>query len=171
MIEIYTDGACSRNPGKGGYGVVVSKNKVIIYAYGEFCEDITTNNREELKAMLAGLRLATDKYKNEMCTIYSDSAYCVNIFNEWIKGWARNNWMNSKKKLIENDDLVKELYPFTEIDFPNFKVCKVPGHAGILENEIADAIASQNTKKLAKLVEENDKDILRKEKFDFFNKL
>lgn len=167
MINIYTDGACARNPGKGGFGVVVSKDNQIIFAYSDYCEDITTNNREELKAMLTGLRLATDEYKDEICTIYSDSAYCVNIFNSWIKGWARNNWMNSKNKLIENDDLVKEIYPFAEINFPNFKVCKVPGHAGILENEVADALASKNIKKLTKLVEENDISILKEEKFDF----
>lgn len=171
MIEIYTDGACSRNPGKGGYGVVVSKDGEIIFAYGDYCEDTTTNNREELKAMLIGLKLATNEYRNEICTIYSDSAYCVNIFNEWIKGWSRNNWINSKNKLIENEDLVKELYPFTEVNFPNFKVYKIPGHSGILENEVADALASKNNKKLAKLVEENDIGILKEKKFDFYNKL
>lgn len=156
MINIYTDGACSKNPGKGGFGIVVSENNEIIYAYSDYCEDITTNNREELKAMLTGLRLATSEYKDKICTIYSDSAYCVNIFNLWIKGWARNNWMNTKNKTVENDDLIKEIYPFAEMDFPNFKICKVPGHAGILENELADALASKNSKKLAKIIEENN---------------
>ena len=157
MINIYTDGACSKNPGKGGFGIVVSENNEIIYAYSDYCEDITTNNREELKAMLTGLRLATSEYKDKICTIYSDSAYCVNIFNLWIKGWARNNWMNTKNKTVENDDLIKEIYPFAEMDFPNFKVCKVSGHAGILENELADALASKNSKKLAKIIEEPDR--------------
>lgn len=152
MINIYTDGACAGNPGKGGYGVVASRNEEVIYTYASYCEDITTNNREELKAILHALFLTQTKFRNEQCVIYSDSAYCVNIFNEWIKNWARNNWMNSKKKIIENDDLVKEMYKYTELDFPNFRVAKVPGHAGVLENEIADALASKNNKKLTKLL-------------------
>lgn len=167
MINIYTDGACSKNPGKGGFGIVVSENNEIIYAYSDYCEDITTNNREELKAMLTGLRLATSEYKDKICTIYSDSAYCVNIFNLWIKGWARNNWMNTKNKTVENDDLIKEIYPFAEMDFPNFKVCKVSGHAGILENELADALASKNSKKLAKIIEENSIDPSYNDLLDF----
>jgi len=160
MINIYVDGACAGNPGKGGYGIVVSKEGEIIYTQAHYCPDITTNNREELKGLLEALILSQTKYKNEHCTIYSDSAYCVNMFNSWIKGWARNNWINSQKKTVENLELVKEIYKFAEIDFPNFKICKVSGHAGILENEVADALASKNNRKLTKLIQENNISIL-----------
>lgn len=156
MINIYTDGACRKNPGPGGYGVVASRNGEIIYTQTNYCDGTTTNNKEELKGLLEALWLTQTKFKNEICTIYSDSAYCVNMFNSWIKKWARNNWINSQKKTVENLELVQKIYKFTELDFPNFKVCKVSGHAGILENELADALASKNDKKLAILVEENN---------------
>lgn len=156
MINIYTDGACKKNPGPGGYGVVASRNGEIIYTQANYCDETTTNNKEELKGLLEALWLTQTKFKNEICTIYSDSAYCVNMFNSWVKNWARNNWINSQKKTVENLELVQKIYKFTELDFPNFKVCKVSGHAGVLENELADALASKNDKKLATLIEENN---------------
>ena len=114
----------------------------------------------EIKGLLIALELATNKYKNEECIINCDSAYCVNMFNEWISNWASNNWIGSNKEEVKNLDLVKELYQYKQIDFPNFIVQRVAGHQGIIGNELADAYASmgisKNATKLLKIITDND---------------
>lgn len=168
----YTDGACKGNPGPGGFGVVSldesqirkrdkwgnwctdSIERTLTYTYNEFCA-CTTNNREELKAILHVFRLAAADKDNKYI-IYSDSAYAVNMINSWIYNWAKNNWKNSKKQEVENIDLVKEIYNYLNIDFFNCQVVKVPGHANILGNELADALATDNTTKYLKLLKENN---------------
>ena len=156
MIKIYTDGSCRSN-GKensnGGFGVVVFKDNKIIYYYKEQCED-TTNNREELKAILHAFDLAQTKYKNETCIIYSDSSYCVNICNNWIYSWAKNNWINSKKKQVENIDLVQSFYDYLTIDFFNCQVVKITSHIGITENELADALATNEIARFNRIVKD-----------------
>lgn len=139
MITIYTDGACSKN-GKegahGGFGVVVVRDNVIIDAYQEFSDE-TTNNREEMKAILWAL----NNYGSlafEVPVVYSDSAYSVNTFNTWMFSWQRNGWIKSDKKTPENLDLVKEYYnSLKKIDLRHIK-----GHAGHKYNEIADKLAT-----------------------------
>jgi ribonuclease HI len=95
-----------------------------------------------------------------VCLIYSDSAYCVNMFNDWISTWASNGWTNSKKEIVKNYDLVKKLYEYKKIDFPNFQVLKIKGHADNIGNELADAYAvsayTSDASKLAKILKEND---------------
>lgn len=150
MIEIYTDGSCSKNPGIGGYGIVVKEDDKIIFTHQERFNEETTNNRMELSAILKALKLTQTKFKNKQCIIYSDSSYCVRSFNEWLSEWAMNNWKNSKEQIVENLDLMQELYKYHQIDFPNFCIKKIPGHCGIIENEIADALAQDNKKKLKK---------------------
>lgn len=162
----FTDGACSGNPGPGGFGVVSLKHDkmaslsetgqltfkdviFIDYNYNEFCSQ-TTNNREELKAILHVFKLAAADPDAEYI-VYSDSAYAVNIINNWIWNWSKNNWLNSKKKEVENIDLVKDLYSYLTIDFFNCQVKKVSGHAGELGNELADALATNNNEKMKKL--------------------
>lgn len=154
MIEIYCDGSSRGNPGDGGFGVAVIKNNQLLEAYGKQYENIT-NNQGELMGLIWALYLATNDYKNEKVVIYSDSRYCVSTFNEWIRGWARNNWINSKKEQVKNIDLMKIIYNYAIIEFPNFAVERVPGHAGVLGNEIADALASKNQAKLAKIFDEH----------------
>lgn len=124
-IEIYTDGSCRKNPGPGGFGVICFNENKIIQVIKKQNSNITTNNREELKAILTAFKLSQTKYKNKICIIYSDSAYCVNICNDWIHAWARNGWKNSKKKEIENIDLIKELYNYINIDFLIVKFASV----------------------------------------------
>ena len=166
MIKIYCDGSSRGNPGEGGFGVAVTTENKLITTYGKQYENIT-NNQAELRGLIWALNLATTDYKDQEVEIYSDSAYCVNMFNSWIHTWGGNNWLNSKKKEVENIELVKTLYPFACIDFPNFVVKGVPGHAGILGNEIADAVASKNQAKLEKSFE-NHKDFCFSSKiFDF----
>lgn len=166
MIKIYCDGSSRGNPGKGGFGVAITTENKLIIAYGKQYESIT-NNQAELKGLIWALNLAITDYKKQEVEIYSDSAYCVNMFNNWIHTWAGNNWLNSKKKEVENIELVKTLYTFASIDFPNFVVRRVPGHAGILGNEIADAIASKNQAKLEKIFENNKDFCFSSKIFDF----
>ena len=156
---IYTDGSCVGN-GKavnsGGFGVIVLDNdEKLIYNYNKRCEN-TTNNREELKALIHALKLSQTVFKDEICVIYSDSAYVVNMCNEWIRNWARNNWLNSKKVTVENVDLVKQIYNYIILDYPNFQITKVPGHSGVLGNELADAMATNNQAKFDKILKTYD---------------
>lgn len=158
MIKMYCDGS-SKDNGKenntGGYGLVIFRDDTLIYHYGEQCTN-TTNNREELKALIHALKLSQTAFKDEVCVIYSDSAYVVNMCNEWIRNWARNNWLNSKKVTVENVDLVKQIYNYIILDFPNFQITKVPGHSGVLGNELADAMATNNQVKFDKFLKTYD---------------
>ena len=150
---IYTDGACSGNPGPGGYGVVAIEDGQIIAVNSQSCEN-TTNNREELKAIIQAFELASIFQKE--VTIYSDSAYAVNMINDWIWNWAKNDWKNSKKKEVENIDLVKIIYNYITKENYNCQVIKVKGHAGEVGNELADALATLNHKKFIDICEKND---------------
>ena len=158
MIKMYCDGS-SKDNGKenntGGYGLVVFRDDTLVYHYGKQCMD-TTNNREELKALIHALKLSQTAFKDEVCIIYSDSAYVVNMCNEWIRNWARNNWLNSKKVIVENIDLIKQIYNYIILDFPNFQITKVPGHSGVLGNELADAMATNNQAKFDKFLKTYD---------------
>ena len=118
-VDIYTDGACRGN-GKdnaaGGFGVVVlDDNQNIVDLYSKQCEG-TTNNREELKAILYVMlkygRHITDWYGG-VPTVFSDSAYCVNTFNDWMFRWANNGWIKSDKKPALNPDLWEILLDLT----------------------------------------------------------
>lgn len=181
----FTDGACSGNPGPGGFGVVGLKHDkmascsetgqltfkdviFIDYNYNEFCSQ-TTNNREELKAILHVFKIAAADPSHEYL-VYSDSAYAVNMINSWIYNWAKNNWLNSKKQIVENLDLVKELYSYLNIDFFNCQVKKVSGHAGNVGNELADALATDSRTKIVKLIKDNDL-VVNHLDFDFLNKI
>lgn len=155
MIYIYTDGSSKGNPGPGGFGVVALKNNTIKYSYHEQNEN-TTNNREELKAILHAFYLSQTKFKETDCIICTDSSYCYNICNDWIFSWAKNNWKNSKKKTVENLDLIQQLYNYLNIDFFNCQVIKVNGHQGDIGNELADALATLNNRKYEKIIRENE---------------
>ena len=171
-INLYIDGACSGNPGIGGWSCVnydAAANTIWDAfvgnesAYNEDSRYVlkeTTNNRMELMGLLRALELATTKYKDCDVVIYSDSAYVVNIFNEWIYNWASNNWINSSKEQVKNLDLILKIYEYTKKDFPNYGVYKIAGHNNEIGNELADAyaVAAKNgdAKKLAKILKEND---------------
>lgn len=155
MKVFYTDGACKGNPGPGGFGVIAIEDNKVTYKYSEQCEN-TTNNREEIKAILHVFELAMKNYRYETVIICSDSAYCVNMINNWIWNWANNNWINSKNKTVENVDLVKQLYKYVSTDFFPCQVIKVSGHTGDCENELADALATYNANKYRKILKENN---------------
>ena len=144
---IYTDGSCLGN-GKavnsGGFGVVVlDNNENLVYTYNKVSEN-TTNNREELKAILYSFLKYGVKDNGDFVqvpVVYSDSAYCVNTFNEWMFNWARNGWINSAKKKPENLDLIIEYYNWYQKGY-RIDLRKVKGHAGHEWNELADQLAT-----------------------------
>lgn len=150
-IEIYTDGSCSKNPGPGGWGcIVVDGNKVA--AYGYRCKE-TTNNRMELYGLLKAMEYAA-AHRSQRFSILSDSAYCVNMCSSWIFGWAQNGWTTKDKKPVKNLDLVQRVYQ-NLTDFPNFTITLVKGHAGVVGNELADAMATGNIERFTKICQQN----------------
>ena len=171
MLVFYTDGACKGNPGPGGFGVVCLQEALdhneVLYRYSEQCDN-TTNNREEMKAILHVFKLIDSSKVKDTVLIYSDSAYCVNMINDWIWKWANNNWKNSKKVTVENLDLVLELYKYLTIDFFPCQVIKVRGHCGVAANELADALATNDKAKYAKILKNN---YITDPNFDIFKKL
>ena len=140
-IEIYTDGACSGNPGPGGYGIVLKYNN-IQKEYSGYAEQ-TTNNRMELTAVIEALKLL-----KEPCnvTLYSDSAYTLNAFLlGWIDSWILNNWKTASKKPVLNVDLWKELIELKNKH--NITWVKVKGHADNELNNLCDKLARLKKKK------------------------
>lgn len=134
-VIIYTDGACSGNPGPGGWGSVLmyKDNKKEIFG----SKENTTNNVMELTAVIEGLKLL--KFKCNV-KLYSDSAYVVNAFNQkWIYGWIKNGWKNSNKEPVKNKELWQELYELTKKH--NVEFIKVKGHADNIYNNRCDELA------------------------------
>lgn len=134
-VTIYTDGACSGNPGKGGWGSILIYGDVVKELSGG--EDNTTNNRMELKAVIEALKALKSPCDVE---IYSDSAYVVNAFTQkWIDNWIKNNWKTADKKSVKNVDLWQELLVLIKTHNVTFK--KVKGHSDNELNERCDALA------------------------------
>lgn len=167
MLYIYTDGSCKNNPGAGAFGVIImdETKSVVIHAYRKE-DNNTTNNREELKALLYALKYSVDN--NNEFIIYTDSSYSEKIINEWISKWASNNWKNSKNETVENLDLIQSLYYYYNIEFPNFQVKKIKGHCGEVGNELADAAATGNASKIIQIFKENDLTYIGDNKIDKF---
>lgn len=134
-VVIYTDGACSGNPGPGGWGTILMYKNVKKEISG-YMEN-TTNNIMEITAVMEGLKLL--KYECEV-EIYSDSAYVVNAFNNhWIEGWRKKNWINSSKEPVKNKELWQKLYNLTKQH--NVKFIKVKGHSDNEYNNRCDELA------------------------------
>ena len=134
MINIYTDGACSGNPGIGGWGVVILVNKQEILLNGG--DHITTNNKMELTAAIRALEYFETK-KNLI--IYTDSKYVKDGIESWIINWKKNGWKTSTKKIVKNRELWMELDDLISKHNVNWKWVK--GHAGLEFNEKADELA------------------------------
>lgn len=134
-IDLYTDGACSGNPGAGGYGAILIYRGVEREISGG--EPSTTNNRMEIYAVIAGLRCLKEKCK---VNIYSDSAYTVNAFNQhWIDNWIKSGWKKADGKPVLNAELWQELYSL--IRQHEVRFIKVKGHADNEYNNRCDALA------------------------------
>ena len=157
MLYIYIDGSSRKNGKKGGYGIVIfDDNNNLIDAYQEQFDNVT-NNQMELKAFLKTFELLNTKYKGEQATIYSDSAYCVNILNSWIYSWSNNNWKNSKNETIKNLDIILSLYKYYNINFfiNQIYIIKVDGHKGIIGNELSDSLAKADKLKFSNIILQN----------------
>ena len=141
-VTIYTDGACSGNPSPGGWGAVL--------IYGENKKEIsggnknTTNNIMEITAVIEALKCLKNECK---ATVYSDSAYVVNCFNQgWIYNWKKNNWKTSTKGPVKNKELWEELY--TLVKKYNVEFVKVKGHSDNELNNRCDELARSEINKL-----------------------
>lgn len=139
MIKIYTDGACSGNPGEGGWGVVVWQDDQIIKTMSGY-EKETTNNRMELTAAIMALQIAGEK---KDVNLYTDSNYVRQGITQWINNWKNNGWKTASKKPVKNKDLWQKL---NELNSEDINWFYVPGHSGVKLNEIADELATNMIK-------------------------
>jgi ribonuclease HI len=140
-VTIYTDGACSGNPGIGGWAAILR--------YGEHEKEIagfeanTTNNRMELRAVIEGLSALKESCEVEL---YSDSAYVINAFKQgWLENWKSNGWRNKNKEEVKNIELWKELDRLNELH--SIKWIKVKGHSDNEMNNRCDKLATEQYKK------------------------
>lgn len=139
-VTIYTDGACSGNPGPGGWAAVLIYKNHQKEISGH--EEQTTNNRMEMTAAIKAL-----KQLKEPCYVclYSDSAYLINAFQQqWIEKWQRNGWRTAAKNPVENKDLWEQLVELTQCH--KVEWCKVEGHSGNPLNERCDQLAKKMIK-------------------------
>jgi ribonuclease HI len=139
-IDIYTDGACSGNPGPGGWGaVLIYKNN--IKQMSGFVPN-TTNNRMEIFAIIKGFDALKQKCKVD---VYSDSAYVINAFNKrWLDAWQKRGWKKADKKPVENQDLWRQLLLY--INKHEVTWHKVKGHADNKYNNLCDKLATDEIK-------------------------
>ena len=135
-IKIYTDGACSGNPGRGGWGALIQENDNEKKLSGS--ELNTTNNRMELTAVIRALEHYDEAKEIE---VFTDSKYVMQGITEWIKNWKNNHWKTSQKKDVKNKDLWVLLDTVSAKH--DIKWSWVKGHAGDYGNEIADKLATQ----------------------------
>lgn len=140
-ITIFTDGAAKGNPGRGGFGAVISYEDTV-FEIGAYKEH-TTNNEMELKAVIEALKAIVGKGKS--VAIYTDSKYVVEGSKGWIFGWNKNGWKTKAETDVLNKELWQELLPL--LGKVNIEWHKVPGHVGIIGNERADTIASDFAEK------------------------
>jgi ribonuclease HI len=141
-VSIYTDGACSGNPGPGGWGAILIYEGTEKEISGG--EANTTNQRMELRAAIEALGLL--KYPCKV-KLHSDSAYLINAFNQnWIGNWLRNGWVNSQKKPVENQDLWQSLIGLSQTH--EIQWVKVPGHKDNVYNNRCDLLARQGIQRI-----------------------
>ena len=133
-LQIYTDGACSGNPGPGGWGVVMRWNGHEKELNGGEAE--TTNNRMEMMAVIKALEAVKGTPKIEL---YTDSKYVMQGITEWLQGWKARGWKTASKKPVKNVDLWQEMDDLVSVHDISFHWVK--GHAGHPENERADQLA------------------------------
>jgi ribonuclease HI len=137
ITSIYTDGACSGNPGPGGWGVVVNFSDGSVTELGGGSTN-TTNNQMELQASIAALKFLQEHKQSEPIELFTDSKYVIDGINSWIAGWKRNGWRTASKQPVKNKELWETLdrYNSAQVQWRWVK-----GHAGDRDNERCDAIA------------------------------
>ena len=141
-VEIFTDGACSGNPGVGGWGAILRYKDIEKELSGG--EENTTNNRMELMAVIMALSVLKTKCN---ISLYTDSKYVMNGITEWLANWKSNNWQTSnKKQAVKNIDLWQRLDELTQQH--EIRWLWVKGHNGHHENERCDALARSEVAKI-----------------------
>ncbi len=143
FVEIYADGACSGNPGLGGYGAILRSGDKVRELSG--CDQMTTNNRMELMGVISALEALKKQCKVRVTT---DSTYVMKGMTEWIGTWMRNNWRNSQKKEVLNRDLWERLLKAAEPH--EIEWVWIKGHNGHIENERCDFLARAEIKRCKK---------------------
>ena len=153
-VRIFTDGACSENPGPGGWAVVLNTTSKCHTFSGN--EQLTTNNRMELRAVIEAFKRIV-RMESQFCEprheydIYSDSAYVVNtINNHWIEAWQKNNWQTTKHEDVKNRDLWEELSKLKAKANKlgvSITIHKIKGHSGNTFNELVDKLAKEESMK------------------------
>ena len=140
-VEMYTDGACRGNPGKGGWGVLLRFGGAEKTLHGG--EELTTNNRMELTAVIKGLAAL-----NKPCSVLvtTDSKYVLSGMTEWMPNWKKRNWKTASKKPVLNVDLWQQLDAQVQQHEVSWEWVK--GHSGHPENELADQLANQGIDEL-----------------------
>ena len=134
-VEMFTDGACRGNPGKGGWGALLRYGDVEKTLYGG--ESMTTNNRMELTAVIKGLEALN---KSCQVKVTTDSKYVLTGITEWMPNWKKRNWRTASKKPVLNVDLWKKLDELVALHKVDWDWVK--GHCGHTENDIADELAN-----------------------------
>jgi ribonuclease HI len=141
QIEIYTDGACSGNPGPGGWAAIIINNGKEIDLSGG--EKLTTNNKMELTAFIESIKYIQSTFADQInevhLTIYSDSKYVIDGIQSWLPNWKKRGWKTADKKPVKNIEFWTEIDEL--IQGLNFKLIWVKGHANNEYNERADQLA------------------------------
>lgn len=155
-LDVYCDGACKINPGKGGWGVYIEvhqnwiqekrKDNFTYELYGG--DENTTNNIMEMTALIKAAEwIVLNHYNKNKIIFHLDSSYIINCYEQkWYLKWIENNWKTSKKEEVKNKELWEKLIIIFEQ--PNFHFVKVKGHSGIKGNEIADKLANEGVKSI-----------------------
>jgi ribonuclease HI len=143
FVEIYADGACSGNPGPGGFAAVLKTDKKEKEISGS--EGHTTNNRMELMAVISAIEALKRPCRIKVTT---DSTYIVKGMTEWMHGWLKNGWRNSQKKEVLNRDLWERL--LRAVDGHEVEWSWIKGHSGHAENERCDELARMEIGKVKK---------------------
>lgn len=148
-IQVWTDGACSGNPGSGGAAAIIRYSNSTVKEI-TFYEEQSTNQRMEIKAVIIAIaEILKTSHDEKNIEIYSDSAYVCNCINqEWYKRWFKNGWINSKKELVANKDLWENLFQMLNELKEDYQITfiKVKGHSMNTWNERADRLAVRASK-------------------------
>ena len=144
QVELFTDGACSGNPGPGGWGYILRHPASGKVREAAGAEAMTTNNRMELTAVIEGL---TALSRRSVVELYSDSQYVLNGLKTWLADWKKRGWKTAAKKPVKNADLWRRLDELTQVHEVRFHWIR--GHQGHPENERADALAVAARERLA----------------------
>ena len=147
MIYVYTDGACSGNPGPGGSAFIAVEDNKEIYRWSIPIPE-ATNNMCELLAIVEACIWAGEAHLSDQITIRTDSAYCHNCYvQKWFRNWQKNGWKNSKKEPVANKQLWQQLIPYFENERFSFE--KVKGHTGSKDwNDEVDKLAVEARKQI-----------------------